>query len=265
LPFPEPKPATIHDAKSHTAAGSTGLGKAFTLRALGHDPLLHATIGDDEWGRHIREACAARALATHFDIDPGGTSRHVNIMNAQGERISIFLFNGSARPPVDTAALDPAIAAAKTIFLNITQSSIPLLPLIAASSADIWVDLHDWDGINDYHRRFIAEADVVQFSDESVPDPRPLMEELVQGRRLVICTRGSKGAVALDNAGTWHEEPAIPANVVDSNGAGDAFMVAVWHALDKRGTTAEALRFGATAARLAVESPDLVPPVIMAW
>jgi sugar/nucleoside kinase (ribokinase family) len=132
--FPEPRPATIADARSHTAAGSTGLGKALALKALGHDPLLHATIGDDEAGRAIRSFCVERDLRTIFDIDPGGTSRHVNLMNAAGERISIFLFNGSPQPPTDVAALAPHIATATTIFLNITQSSVPLLPAIAAST-----------------------------------------------------------------------------------------------------------------------------------
>jgi sugar/nucleoside kinase (ribokinase family) len=115
--FPPPRPATIADARSVVAAGSTGLGKALALRALGHDPLLRATIGDDHEGSLIRAFCAKRGVRTMFDIDPGGTSRHVNLMNAEGERISIFLFNGSPAPPVDVAALEPVLAAAATIFL----------------------------------------------------------------------------------------------------------------------------------------------------
>jgi sugar/nucleoside kinase (ribokinase family) len=257
--FPEPRPATIAYARSHIAAGSTGIGKALALKALGHEPLLHATIGDDEWGGRIRAFLKTRGVATRFDLDPGGTSRHVNLMNPAGERISIFLFNGSPSPPVDTAALAPAIASAETIFLNITQSSIPLLPLIAESSAEVWVDLHDWDGANPYHQQFIAVADVLQMSDETLPDPRPLMEQLLGPRKLVICTRGSRGAIALDTSGQWHDQPGLPAKLVDSNGAGDAFMVAVWHGLRKGGTTAEALRFAAGVAKQAVESEELVP------
>lgn len=257
--FPEPRPATIANARSHIVAGSTGIGKALALKALGHEPLLHATIGDDEWGEKIRAFLASRGISATFDIDPGGTSRHVNLMNADGERISIFLFNGSPVPPVDTAALAPAIAAAKTIFLNITQSSIPLLPLVAASDAEVWVDLHDWDGVNAYHRQFIAVADVVQLSDEALPDPRPVMRSLIAGRKLVICTRGRRGALALDATGIWHDVPAAPAKLVDSNGAGDTFMVATWHALAQGKTTAEALRFAASCAAKAVESHDLVP------
>lgn len=256
--FPAPQPATIANARSHVAAGSTGLGKALALKALGHEPLLHATIGDDAEGRSIRAFCARRGVAARFDIDPGGTSRHVNLMNAEGERISIFLFNGSPQPPVDVAVLAPAIAASKTIFLNITQSSIPLLPAVRASSADVWVDLHDYDGTNPYHQQFIAEADVVQLSDEAAGDPREVMTRLAQSARLVICTRGSRGALALAE-GRWHKVAAVPAKLVDSNGAGDTFMVAVWHALGLGRSVDEALAFAAKCAAVAVESEELAP------
>lgn len=260
--FPEPRPATIAHARSNIAAGSTGIGKALALRALGHDTLLHATIGDDEAGGAVRAFCNLRGLETHFDIDPGGTARHVNLMNPAGERISIFLANGSDKPPIGVADLAPEIATARTIFLNITQSSIPLLPVVRAAGGEVWVDLHDFDGANPYHRQFIDEADVLQLSDEALPDPRPLMAELARKARLVICTRGSQGALALDATGAWHEVPAVPAKLIDSNGAGDTFFVAVWHALQQDRPLDQALRFAAKAAALAVESFELVPETL---
>jgi acarbose 7IV-phosphotransferase len=256
--FPEPRPATIANARSVIAAGSTGVGKALALKALGHAPLLHATIGDDEAGRSIRAFCAGRGLETVFDIDPGGTSRHVNLMDATGGRISIFLFNGSAQPPVDVAGLAPEIAGGATIFLNITQSSIPLLPAVRESQADVWVDLHDYDGANAYHEQFIAEADVLQLSDENLPDPHPVMQRLATGARLVVCTRGVRGALALAD-GQWIEVPAHPAILRDSNGAGDTFFVALWSALSRRVALFDTLRFASAAAAIAVESDELVP------
>lgn len=257
--LPEPRPATIANARSSIAAGSTGIGKALALHALGHETLLHATIGDDEAGRAIRNFCAARGIATVFDIDPGGTSRHVNLMDAAGRRISIFLFNGSPRPPVDIARLAPEIATGGTIFLNITQSSIPLLPAARASAADVWVDLHDYDGANPYHEQFIAEADVLQLSDEALTEPRPVMERLARAARLVVCTRGARGALALGKGGEWVEVSAHRAILRDSNGAGDTFFVALWSALRRQLGLEAALRFASAAAALAVESDDLVP------
>jgi len=261
--FPEPKAQTIANAKSNAAAGSTGIGKALALKALGHNATLHATIGADDEGQRIRDFCYDRSLDTIFDIDPGGTSRHVNMMNRIGERISIFLFNGSPTPPVDIDNLAPHIAAAEVIFLNITQSSIPMLGLIEKSSADIWVDLHDYDGTNPYHDQFIAKAGVVQFSDEQVTDPRALLNRLIQqGARLAICTRGVRGSLALDRGGNLIEVLANPAQLVDSNGAGDCFCVALWSALKDNASLADAMSFAAAAASLAVESLELVPKTL---
>jgi acarbose 7IV-phosphotransferase len=256
--FPEPRPKTITTARHQFAAGSTGIGKAMALKALGHNALLHATVGEDDQGQQLRKHCLEHGLSVWFDIDPGGTSRHLNIMDAQGQRISIFLFNGSPQPPVDASRLAKSIAQASTIFLNITVSSIPLLPMIAHSSADVWVDLHDYDGSSEYYDQFIAQADVLQFSDEAVPDSKALMRHLIQKTRLVVCTRAGKGSLALDAAGQWHELPAAPAVLRDSN----TFFVALWHALNTQQPLPHALRFAAAAAAMAVESLALVPEIL---
>ena len=47
--------------------------------------------------------------------------------------------------------------------------------------------------------------------------------------------------------------------LVDSNGAGDTFMVAVWHAMMGGRRVNEALTFAARAAAIAVECDELVP------
>lgn len=257
--FPAPQPATLANARSHIAAGSTGIGKAMALKALGHDVLLHAALGDDEAGQHLRAHCRRHDLPAVFDLDPGGSSRHVNLMDRHGRRISIFLCNGSPQPPIDADRWSGPIAQAGTIFLNITASSVPLLPLVAASGAEVWVDLHDYDGSNPWHAPFIAQADVLQFSDEAVPDPRALMQRLIGPARLVVCTRAGRGVLALDAAGQWHEVPACPATLRDSNGAGDVFGVALWHALQAGQALPEALRFAAAAGALTVESLSIVP------
>ena len=42
-------------------------------------------------------------------------------------------------------------------------------------------------------------ADVVFMSNDAVPDPRVLMTRMIAaGKRLVVCTRGAQGAIALD-------------------------------------------------------------------
>ena len=99
---------------------------------------------------------------------------------------------------------------------------------------------------------------MLQLSDGAVGDPREVMTRLAERARLVICTRGSRGALALAD-GQWHKVPPVPAKLVDSNGAGDTFMVTAWHAMARGDGVTAALAFAAKCAAIAVESDELVP------
>lgn len=48
-------------------------------------------------------------------------------------------------------------------------------------------------------------------------------EALAGGASVAVVTRGAAGAIATDGA-NWFEQPAIPVEVVDTTGAGDAFI-----------------------------------------
>ncbi|MGF4043306.1 carbohydrate kinase family protein [Paenarthrobacter nitroguajacolicus] len=80
-----------------------------------------------------------------------------------------------------------------------------------------------------------------------------------RGPRLAVCTRGAEGAIALEASGARHEVSALPADVVDTNGAGDAFMTGFLAATLRGATIDGALTAGAAQARTAVESDHLHP------
>lgn len=69
-------------------------------------------------------------------------------------------------------------------------------------------------------------------NDDATDDPWALMQScLDRGPRLAVCTLGSRGAVALSAEGERASVPAQPVEVVDTNGAGDAFFagfLAAW-------------------------------------
>jgi sugar/nucleoside kinase (ribokinase family) len=89
------------------------------------------------------------------------------------------------------------------------------------------------------------------------------MRRLVAGGcELVVCTRAERGALALTAAGDWLEVPPVPVAaeaVVDTNGAGDAFLAGVVFG-ELHGLPVErSLALGAHVAALAVQSPELAP------
>jgi len=79
----------------------------------------------------------------------------------------------------------------------------------------------------------------------------------------VVCTRAEAGAIALTGDGRWLEVAAqsVP-EIVDTNGAGDAFLAGMVFAELQGLPTDAALVVAARVAALAVQSPDLAPAAV---
>lgn len=83
-------------------------------------------------------------------------------------------------------------------------------------------------------------------------EPQALIEQLaaLSGARQVVVTIGDQGAIGWDGT-AFHHEPALPVQVIDRIGAGDALAAGVIHGwLD--GDLAQGLRSGVTLAALAL-------------
>lgn len=217
--LPEPRSQTLFASSHHDGLGGTSAGKALTLAALGVDITLHTALGDDREGSLVRAALAhprislvARAVER--------TERHVNLMADDGSRVSLYL-----ELPQPAPGAVPSFDGVDAAVLDLADHSRPLLSAARAAGIPVWCDVHDDDGAGDYARDFVAGADVLLVSAARLDDPRAYLTDAVgRGCRLAVCTDGAAGALALDGDG-WIEVPAAPvADVVDTNGAGDAFL-----------------------------------------
>jgi sugar/nucleoside kinase (ribokinase family) len=123
----------------------------------------------------------------------------------------------------------------------------------------IWCDLHDYDGRSAFHAEFRDAADYLFVSDERLPDPeRFLHEQIAAGKRLVVCTRGAHGAIALAPGGEIVEVAAVPVpELVDTNGAGDAFFAGFLNAHLVDQPLRECLEQATSVAAACVRSRDL--------
>jgi ribokinase len=74
------------------------------------------------------------------------------------------------------------------------------------------------------------------------------------GAKGVVVTLGGEGALLLDDAGQ-ERVPAMPVDVLDTSGAGDAFNCAFALAIAEGLAPAEAVRRGCLAAGLVVQGP----------
>src|SRR5690606_22768559 len=66
----------------------------------------------------------------------------------------------------------------------------------------IWTDLHDYDGVAEFHAPFLAAADYVFCNADRLADPLELLRSVVaHGAKVAVCTLGADGAVAVDADG----------------------------------------------------------------
>jgi sugar/nucleoside kinase (ribokinase family) len=258
--FPDPVPGSIFPPSWHETVGSSGAGKAMNLGRLGVDVTLHCLLGSDEAGHRVRTALEEAGVTVDAVDDPTGTARHVNLMDRDGRRMSFLLHTGNPAARFEPDHLETLVAAADEVLVAITDQARDVLPIARRLGKRTWTDLHGTDGERAWERDFWS-ADRVFFSNERLADPRPFMRRLHEtGRELVVCTMGAEGALAVTADGRWLEVPAEPVEtVVDTNGAGDAFLAGTVYG-ELEGLPIDAcLRLGARVATRAIQSPDLAP------
>lgn len=259
--FPPPVADTVFAHGLHESVGSSGAGKALNLSYLGVDVTLWALVGDDEAGAKVRDFIEERGVRFLSTADPAGTIRHINLMEHSGERISIWANSGSFELEVDTSQFTALIEAADIISLTIMNHCRQFLPALAAVGTPVSVDIHDYDGANPYHDEFIAAADHLFMNSLELPEWRAFLESRVAaGTSVAVCTHGADGASGLTADTGWVEIPADPVvDVVDTNGAGDAFYAGFMIPWLEHHDLEQAMRCGAAAAAAAIQSPDLAP------
>ena len=258
--FPQPVPQTIHHAPFYEATGSTGAGKALCLEKLGVSNVLYSVLGDDEYGKRIINHLASENVNFVFDFDPKGTERHINIMNANGERISMFITQSSGKPDISFEKVEQEVKNADIIVLNIISYCKEIIPVLPVGHKPVWTDLHDYTDGNEYHEPFIEASDYIFLSSDNLDDYQKTMINLMErGKELVVCTHGKKGATALTKNSEWITEKALTDfDLADSNGAGDNFFSGFLYAFINGMSVRESMRYGAICGAECITSKQLV-------
>ena len=142
-------------------------------------------------------------------------------------------------------------------MLDLADHSRPLLAAARPPGVPVWCDVHDDDGAGDYPRDFVAAADVLLVSAARLADPRAYLSDAVaRGCRLAVCTDGAAGALALDARRVDRGAGRCPwPDVVDTNGAGDAFLAGLLSGVLDGLPVEDALARASAAGAIAVGHP----------
>lgn len=212
-------------------AGHTGGNVALGLRNLGLSVKFLDFVGDDWPGRRVTDRLTEGGIDYETLVSPAGTRRAVNLVDKTGRRMSFF----DARDPDDLRMPRdfylPHLERARHVHLSLTNFARYLYDDIAGLGVPVSTDLHDWDGLADYQREFAYRSDLVflSASGASARIASVMREILREGRaEAVIATAGAGGSYVMEREGSRTPRPipatAPPGPVVDSNGAGDAYL-----------------------------------------
>ncbi|CAM3273159.1 carbohydrate kinase family protein [Occultella aeris] len=261
--LPEPRSQTVFARTTFETLGGTSAGKALHLAELGRSSHLTTLVGSDAAGRSVADALS-RAGIDHDAITVAGASeRHANLLTERGERVSIYLSvpDSDLDPEVVASRLVARVRDARAVVVDLAGWTRELVTLTGARRDLVWTDLHDYDGQALFHRPFIESASHVFMNADGLDAPGDFMHELVDGgASVVVCTLGAEGARAVDAEHREWRAPAAPVErIVDTNGAGDAFLAGFLDATLAGADVGTSLSAGAGQAAHALTSWHLSP------
>lgn len=239
----------------HAGAAALGTGGAEANVAMavarsGGPAHWLGRLGDDAFGRRVARELRAEGVMVDVVVDPVAPTGLLIKEQHPGGRTSVGYHRrdsaGSRLSPADVARL-PLTPSTVLHVTGITPAlsasaraaTLAALDRAAAVGATISVDVNHrsrlWSAAEaaTVHRDLAGRADILFVGLDEVPlllpdwdggDAADAARALAAGGRPhVVVTAGAAGAVALVR-GELHRVDAVPVDVVDSVGAGDAFV-----------------------------------------
>ena len=247
--------------------GGTATNVAVAAARLGHRSAVITAVGDDDFGRYVREALTGFGVDPRYvQTDPDHKTPIVFAVLDPPEEPGIVFYREPMAPDM-TLAVDQldheAIRTADIFWMtgtglsaepsrSATLAALELRPRGAETIFDLDFRPAFWRSEDEARDRYAAafrrvsvavgnrrEVAVAVGSDDPEEGARRL---LALGVRLAIVKLGGDGVLVADGSGT-RTVPAARVDVVNGLGAGDAFGGALCHGLLLGWDPAEAVRY----------------------
>jgi 2-dehydro-3-deoxygluconokinase len=256
---------------------------AIGLASLGHRVRWASRLGEDRIGDLIARSLLDRSVDVHAPRDdrrPTG----VAIKELGPGRTTVRYYRGGSAASAMTAVDAPALAGVRWLHLT------GITPALSASCADMTSALAEaaaragvrisfdvnlrpvlWDGLEQAREAIVPlcrHADLVFIGDDEagaleLGDSAARFARAVGVREdaIIVFKRGAQGADALAHD-VAHSSAAIPGDVVDVTGAGDAFAAGFLGGMLRELPVAACLRLGhVMASRVIGTDRDFVGPL----
>ena len=250
-------------------AGGKGGNQAVAAAQFGAQTSMIGRVGNDDFGKRLRRHLRDAAVdAEHVYTDPeAGSGMSVAIIDAEGDYGAVIVSGANlrlsnkdleeARQVIGSAQVlvlqneileSTNVAAAKLAKDNrirVILNAAPARPLGPELSAHVDILV-----VNAVEAEMICGVAVTSLS--AATEAAVLLSEQVAN---VVVTAGGLGLAVAERGNTPYAEPAHSVKLVDTHGAGDAFIGALAARLASGVSVAEAVRFANAAAALFVSMP----------
>lgn len=250
-PWPAAGTETVVDHDELRVGGQAG-NSALAWEALGVDFEIAANVGDDQFGRWLREAFGSRA--DKWQVCPEGTTLSVGMTHPDGER-TFFTTRGhlprfslaDVFSVLDGKRLSGGYALLCGSFLtdDLTGNYDGFFDWADSHGIAVALDtgwpMGGWTAANcEATRTWLSRCDLALFNEvetltlaglETPVDAAHEIRFRMKKAATVVVKRGPQGALAIGPNGALVEAAAPNVRVVDTIGAGDVFNAAFLAAL----------------------------------
>ncbi len=273
------EPGTTNPSGIRSTRGGTARNVAENLARLGTEVILLSAVGDDINGINLLTQTAASGVNTDhvLTIEDEGTGAYIAILDTDGS-LSVALDDVEIIRHIDSDFLlskEELFAQASLIMLDgslakeTVKTAVALathynIPLCAdPSSARLVHRLRPY--LSDLHLIVPNENEAAELleTEDSNDDPDATLElarQLVKiGIKIAVVTLPDFGIAYATPEETGYI-PARFSEMIDSTGTGDAITAAIIFGILNELPTIEALRLGAAAAGLTLQTSETVSP-----
>jgi fructoselysine 6-kinase len=205
--------------------GGNAVNVAVLARRDGAKSGYIGCVSTDRYGQLVYESLTAERVDLASCRRSDGPSPKALVGHRGNDRYFIGSMPGVRADFTLSDADDTAMAEADIVHTSISSDLDAELPRIRQAAKVLSYDFSNrWLNSHLEHCACLVDIAFVSAPGRDAEACIVLMREwAAKGTRIVVMTRGEEGSLALE-AGVLHRQPVMPANVVDTLGAGDAFI-----------------------------------------
>lgn len=232
----------------HLTVGGALLNVAVGLARLRQPVAYAGKVADDIFGARIRGVIATEGIDDRFVVGTQGHTTLAFVTHEAGEPVFTFYGEGTADTLLRIEEIPPAFFAQTRILMtgstSLLRGTTPatiraalqrlqgqallvldpnIRPTLITDAAAYRATLDEMVELCDIVK--VSAADLAWFAPDE-PVEQIAQRILARGTELVLVTLGADGALAISRQGVSARVSAVPVDVRDTVGAGDAFSAA---------------------------------------